>query len=90
MTDKPTALRLADELKHFHGDFPTCTEAAAELRRLHASNTELLDELKRQADTVADIKVAMRLFGKMTIAEACAIAEEAARAAIAKAEGSQK
>lgn len=34
--DKPKALLLADELERCHGEYPTCTESAAELRRLHA------------------------------------------------------
>lgn len=46
---KPAALQLADRLMH---GTPTWTrrEAAAELRRLHALNQELLDALKRVMD----------------------------------------
>ena len=48
MTDKPTALRLADECDEGMVDF---AEVAAELRRLHAENAELLEALK---DLLAD------------------------------------
>lgn len=51
MTNKPAALRLADALEQ---QFPIGTapnfldgEAAAELRRLHAENADLLEALKR-------------------------------------------
>jgi hypothetical protein len=42
MTEKPAALRLADELETFFGD----AVAAAELRRLHSVNEKLLQELR--------------------------------------------
>ena len=48
MAAQPTALRLADELERFareKGLFGA-TAAAAELRRLHALNAELLEALK--------------------------------------------
>jgi len=44
MSRQADALRLADELESYVGR-PVCTEAAAELRRLHASNAELLAAL---------------------------------------------
>ena len=45
MTTQPEALRLADDLtKHLGGN--TATQAAAELRRLHEVNEELLAALK--------------------------------------------
>ncbi len=51
MTDKqPLALWLAD----FYGDMPTCEEdikAAAELRRLHEVNAELVEALEFCAGT---------------------------------------
>lgn len=39
MTQQPEALRLANELESYIGR-PVCTEAAAELRRLHQSERE--------------------------------------------------
>jgi hypothetical protein len=45
MNQQPEALRLAD----FYGDMPTCEEdikAAAELRRLHEVNAELVGALR--------------------------------------------
>lgn len=46
---QPEALRLADELSVGDFDFTTNNEAAAELRRLHELNGELLDALERIA-----------------------------------------
>ena len=43
MSDQPEALRLADELEMWTLGEP----AAAELRRLHAVNQELLEALKK-------------------------------------------
>ena len=43
-TQQPEALRLADELTTPHMEVNR--EAAAELRRLHSVNAELLDALK--------------------------------------------
>ena len=45
MTTQPEALRLADQLGARYSGFPSCDEAAAELRRLHAVNQELLEAL---------------------------------------------
>ena len=45
VNEQPEALRLADDLtKHLGGN--TATQAAAELRRLHEDNTELLEALR--------------------------------------------
>ena len=44
MTEQPLALRLADELESYVGR-PVCTEAAAELRRLHHNNEVLMNAL---------------------------------------------
>jgi hypothetical protein len=44
-TEQPKALRLAYELVALHG-YPLSIEAAAELRRLHFVNAELLEALK--------------------------------------------
>ena len=71
MTTQPEALRLADYLTDRNRLDLTCDEAAAELRRLHESNTDLLAALKEILDGE----------GK-SFRELC----EQARAAIAKAE----
>ena len=50
MNEQPEALRLADNLDYLVeiGDYAgTATDAAAELRRLHALNQELLRLVKR-------------------------------------------
>lgn len=44
MTEQPEALRLADQIHHGNGEW--MQQAAAELRRLHALNAELLEALK--------------------------------------------
>ena len=46
MTTQPEALRLADELSKSHPNRYVLRAAAAELRRSHESNTELLAALK--------------------------------------------
>ena len=45
MSNKPEALRLAEHLERFRS-FPDDQDAAAELRRLHEVNQELLEALK--------------------------------------------
>ena len=47
MTTQPEALRLADELSKSHPNRYVLRAAAAELRRSHESNTELLGLVKR-------------------------------------------
>jgi hypothetical protein len=50
MTEKSEALRLADVLDHVElrpSDYKDVDKAAAELRRLHDLNGELLEALKR-------------------------------------------
>jgi hypothetical protein len=71
MTTKPKALMLAGYLTDCNRLDLTCNEAAAELRRLHAVNQELLAALKEILDGE----------GK-SFRELC----EQARAAIAKGE----
>jgi hypothetical protein len=73
MSERPEALLLADQLGARYSGFPTCDEAAAELRRLHALNGELLGALKGLS-TAPDVS-------------AYGMALHNARAAIAKAEG---
>ena len=46
MSEQPEALRLADELDEKPDSDGHCREAAAELRRLHEANRELLEALK--------------------------------------------
>jgi|688.fasta_scaffold2446793_1 hypothetical protein len=75
MTEQSTALRLADALEATDYYEDLHEEAAAELRRLHALNGELLEALKR-------IDKEFRKYGRQHWPEA-----EKARAAIAKAEG---
>ena len=43
---QPEALRLADTLIHLLHDWKVAREAAAELRRLHEVNQELVEALK--------------------------------------------
>ena len=71
MTTQPEALRLADELEKCWADPGLQLRAAAELRRLHESNTDLVKALEEMLDGE----------GK-SFRELC----EQARAAIAKAE----
>jgi hypothetical protein len=46
MSEQSTALRLADQLIAYLGG-NTAAQAAAELRRLHALNREMLEALQR-------------------------------------------
>ena len=46
MSEQPEALRLADALNEKPDSDGHCREAAAELRRLHEVNQELLEALK--------------------------------------------
>jgi hypothetical protein len=73
MADQPEALRLANLIDHGNDSSWIEREAAAELRRLHAVNQELLESLK-------DLTTAQDL-------NAYGMALHNARAAIAKAEG---
>ena len=85
MTDKPEALRLADELEQTPRGYEPVTEAAAELRRLHAVNAEL----------VVALKLALSAHGTLLLSDPPQEAwktygvEVKARAAIAKATGEQ-
>ena len=81
--EQPKALRLADYLADRNRLDITCDEAAAELRRLHALNQELLEALE----------LALFAHGKMLLSDPPQEAwktyevESKARAAIAKAQG---
>jgi hypothetical protein len=72
MTTQPEALRMAGYLTDRNRLDLTCDEAAAELRRLHESNLELLSALKEILDGEG---------------KSFRVLCEQARAAIAKAEG---
>jgi hypothetical protein len=97
MTTQPEALRLAERLErrrltrwvHATGETPRasgyvvdqdCAEAAAELRRLHAENAELLEAL-RSIVNLWDYHASAHHDGIIYPLH------QAARAAIAKAEG---
>jgi hypothetical protein len=54
MTTQPEALRLADELDFWPQS--ACSEAAAELRRLHVLNGELLEALKYHQEQTRPIE----------------------------------
>ena len=76
MTEQPEALRLADNLDYLVeiGDYAgTATDAAAELRRLHKVNQELLEALKSLVQVTSHL-------------DPCPATLEQARAAIAKGE----
>jgi hypothetical protein len=77
-TQQPKALRLADLIDHGSTSTQIERETAAELRRLHSVNAELLDALNR----IASIELQMNGGDWDEITEAQAIAE----AAIAKAQ----
>jgi len=72
MTTQPEALRLADWMECNDASIKVQNEAAAELRRLHENNQELLDLLKRANSGT----------GSHTV-----MWQSEARAAIAKGEG---
>ena len=72
-TEQPTALRLAEILTADMYWSPMLGEQAAELRRLHEVNQELLEALKSLVQVVAHL-------------DPCPATLEQARAAIAKGE----
>jgi hypothetical protein len=77
MDEKPEALRLADQMLHYWDERgPDAEKVAAELRRLHEVNGELLEALMAIAEGCSfpadDVQRAIR---------------DRARTAIAKAEG---
>ena len=80
MTQQPEALRLADAiLTNKWPQVSPCWEASQELRRLHESNTELLEALK---DATEALEIASAGGGVDFYAYA-----KTSRAAINKAEG---
>ncbi len=91
MSDKPEALLLAGQLES--GE-PVTGSAAAELRRLHAVNQELLEALQwYEAKAVQMGRAAIHQDSKLMLELMKEIAVEygaQARAAIAKATGEQQ
>ena len=84
MTTQPEALRLADKMSSYNlcsGYAWHCHKAAAELRRLHEVNQELLIAMQKIAASSSD-EFGSYYTNRGNIA--------AARAAIAKAEGEIK
>ncbi len=55
MTTQPEALRLADELEDCRAPLPLERKAAAELRRLHEVNEELLEALRYCVGVLEDV-----------------------------------
>jgi hypothetical protein len=100
MTTQPEALRLADELSKSHLNHHINHAAAAELRRLHEVNQELLkalDNLRSSAYWIVEGGEFSHWVNDklMPLAAAKELSEleemmQAARAAIAKAEGEAK
>jgi hypothetical protein len=92
MSEQPTALRLADWLEDQYDPTHNQEDAAAELRRLHALNGELLEALKSSAEYLHDKSGCSWL--KSDFQRGCRCSEDCssiaiwkkARAAIARAE----
>ncbi len=60
MSAQPEALRLADELERYHGEYPTCTESAAELRRLSAVEADFHMAYRMKCDKQTKVLHAQR------------------------------
>ena len=75
--NKPLAIRLADALDQLYKTPPSVSEAAAELRRLHEANKELVEALHH---------ISLCSQNSMSSKTECGTI---ARAAIAKATGEQ-
>jgi hypothetical protein len=86
MTDKqPKALWLADELETHEYDFEWHSTAAAELRRLHEVNAELVEALMQVWGATTDY-----MARKNTMPVSLVNAAAKADSAIAKATGEQQ
>ena len=81
--EQPEALRLADEIEWIAAG-KAGKETAAELRRLHALNQELMEAL--QSVTLVCENVHHSIKDRHLLAEPCPVTERI-RAAIAKAQG---
>lgn len=93
MSGQPTPLALADILQHKLPSIECLGVAAAELRRLHQSNTELLaaldhieKTLTRQLELIAD-RAPGDYLDKRPVVQSLQSHARRARAAIAKATG---
>jgi predicted nucleic acid-binding protein len=87
VSTQPEALRLADKLTGFHVDSWVLVDAAAELRRLHAVNAELLEALKALTVAVTFADPPKEFNGALCHEARVPVGfVDAARAAIAKAE----
>jgi hypothetical protein len=89
MTEKSEALRLADVLDHVElrpSDYKDVDKAAAELRRLHALNAELLEALKQHGAHHGNCDYMILLTSLPPMRKPCSCG---LHAAIAKAEGGQ-
>lgn len=84
MNTQSKALRLADQLGARYSGFPTCDEAAAELRRLHELNQKLLEALKMVMTTVDENERGVK--GESNYSYPYVVWTATSRAAIAKAE----
>ena len=88
MSEKPEALRLADELDLYLYHVPAhplCTDASSELRRLHAENERLIAQRDALLETLKYIAKQFRQHGRQHWPEAIA-----ARLAIEAVEGEDK
>jgi hypothetical protein len=83
MAEQPEALRLADWMETFN--YPKMEESAAELRRLHAVNAQLLEALEWIANRCPEQMLKQPLH--TVHQEAVYDAGACARAAIAAAKG---
>ncbi len=84
MADQPEALRLADFLDDQYDPSHNLEEAAAELRRLHAVNQELLESLRLTSIDCQYLHHAHK--DRHLLFEECPVVARI-NAAIAKAEG---
>ena len=94
MSEKPEALRLADELKSVHGH-RLALDAAAELRRLHEANQKLQQQLGEAVWNYGEkVRVNQELLEALKLADAllwganmnAVVVERKVKAAIAKGE----
>lgn len=80
MTTQPEALRLADALNKYRTP-PEAAQAAAELRRLHEANQELLAALNAMLTYTADLNPAQGFDDDDhgAVKQACAASNKAER-----------
>jgi hypothetical protein len=88
---QPEALRLAETLDAYH-TAPHHKQAAAELRRLHEVNIELLEalnQLVKAEKRAADLSFCADTYAQESVSFQMYDAMQASKAAIAKATGEQ-